>query len=85
MQANSGAIIADTFPPNARGSAFGYISFGWTSGAMLGIVLGGVITAFVGWEYIFFINIPIGIATLVLVYIYVGMGYVSRPIWIQSE
>ena len=66
MQANSGAIIADTFPPNVRGTAFGYISLGWTSGAMLGIVLGGIITTYVGWEYIFFINIPIGIAATVL-------------------
>lgn len=66
MQANSGAIIADTFPPDARGTAFGYISLGWTSGAMLGIVLGGLITTYAGWEYIFFINLPIGIlATLV--------------------
>ncbi|MDD1672832.1 MAG: MFS transporter [Methanomicrobiales archaeon] len=71
MQANSGAIIADTFPPNARGIAFGYISLGWTSGAMLGIVLGGVITTFVGWEYIFFINIPIGIVASGLGYHYV--------------
>src|SRR5271157_2459826 len=71
MQANSGAIIADTFPPNTRGTAFGYISLGWTSGAMLGIVLGGVITTFVGWEYIFFINVPIGIAATALGYLYV--------------
>jgi MFS family permease len=68
MQANSGAIVADTFPPNVRGKAFGYISLGWTSGAMLGIVLGGIITTFVGWEYIFFINIPIGIIASVLVH-----------------
>ncbi|HVP95755.1 MFS transporter [Methanoregula sp.] len=66
MQANSGAIIADTFPPNVRGTAFGYISLGWTSGAMLGIVLGGIITTYVGWEYIFFINIPIGIIATIL-------------------
>ena len=66
MQANSGAIIADVFPPHERGTAFGYISLGWTSGAMLGIVLGRVITTFVGWEYIFFINIPIGIAATLL-------------------
>ena len=70
MQANSGAIIADTFPPNVRGTAFGYISLGYTSGAMLGIVLGGIITTYVGWEYIFFINIPIGIAATVLGYLY---------------
>jgi MFS family permease len=71
MQANSGAIVADTFPPNVRGKAFGYISLGWTSGAMLGIVLGGVITTFIGWEYIFFINIPIGIIASILGYIYI--------------
>jgi EmrB/QacA subfamily drug resistance transporter len=71
MQANSGAIIADIFPPNERGVAFGYLSLGWTSGAMLGIVLGGIITTFVGWEYIFFINLPIGIAASVLGYFYV--------------
>jgi EmrB/QacA subfamily drug resistance transporter len=66
MQANSGAIIADVFPPNARGRAFGYLSMGFTGGAMLGIVLGGAIASFIGWEYIFFINIPIGIIALVM-------------------
>ena len=71
MQANSGAIVADTFAPNVRGKAFGYISLGWTTGAMLGIVLGGVITTFAGWEYIFFINIPIGVFATVLGYYYV--------------
>jgi MFS family permease len=85
MQANSGAIIADMFPPNARGSAFGYISLGWTSGAMLGIVLGGVITTFVGWEYIFFINIPIGSLHRYWDTSTSGIEYVSRPIWIRSE
>lgn len=66
LQSNSGAIIADIFPKNERGSAFGYNSLGWTAGAMIGIVLGGVITTFFGWEYIFFINIPIGIAAVIL-------------------
>jgi MFS family permease len=71
MQANSGAIVADTFPPNVRGTAFGYISLGWTSGAMLGIVLGGIITTYVGWQYIFFINLPIGILATLLGFRYV--------------
>jgi len=70
LQANSGAIIADVFPRNERGKAFGYNSLGWTSGAMIGIVLGGVITTFLGWEYIFFINIPIGIVAVILGIIY---------------
>ncbi len=80
MQANSGAIIADEFPPNARGTAFGYISLGWTSGAMLGIVLGGIITTYIGWEYIFFINVPIGIIATFL-----GIRYVKDSVRIKSH
>jgi len=80
MQANSGAIIADTFPPNVRGTAFGYLSLGWTSGAMLGIVLGGIITTYVGWEYIFFINVPIGIAATVL-----GFRYVTDNLQVNAR
>ena len=38
---------------------------------MLSIVLGGIITTFVGWEYIFYINIPIGIIASVLRYFYI--------------
>ncbi|MDD1752640.1 MAG: MFS transporter, partial [Methanotrichaceae archaeon] len=66
LQANGGAIIADIFPVEERGKAFGYNSMGWTIGSMIGIVLGGVITTYVGWEHIFFINIPIGIAAVLL-------------------
>ena len=65
MQATSGAIIADYFPREKRGKAYGYNSLGFTSGAMLGIVLGGIITTFISWQYIFFINIPIGIIAVI--------------------
>ncbi len=64
MLANSGAIISDHFPPERRGWAFGYTSLGWNLGAILGIVLGGAITTFLGWRYIFFINAPIGLAAV---------------------
>jgi MFS family permease len=72
MQATSGAIIADYFPKEKRGRAYGYNSLGYTSGAMLGIVLGGVITTYVSWQYIFFINIPIGVIAVM-----VGLKYVK--------
>jgi EmrB/QacA subfamily drug resistance transporter len=72
MQATSGAIIADYFPRERRGRAYGYNSLGYTSGAMLGIILGGVITTFVSWQYIFFINIPIGIVAVAA-----GLKYVK--------
>ena len=79
MQANSGAIVADTFPVEYRGAAFGYIALGWTSGAMLGIILGGLITTFAGWEYIFFINVPIGIFATML-----GFRYVRDTVRIHA-
>ena len=72
MQATSGAIIADYFPREKRGRAYGYNSLGFTAGAMLGIVLGGVITTFISWQYIFFINIPIGIIAVT-----VGLKYIK--------
>ena len=72
MQATSGAIIADYFPREKRGRAYGYNSLGFTAGAMLGIVLGGIITTFVSWQYIFFINIPIGIIAVI-----VGLKYLK--------
>ena len=66
LQATSGAIIADYFPRERRGRAYGYNSLGFTAGALLGIVLGGVITSFINWQFIFFINIPIGIVAVII-------------------
>jgi EmrB/QacA subfamily drug resistance transporter len=61
VTANSGAVIADTFPPERRGRAYGFNSIGWSLGAVIGIVLGGVIVTFISWRWIFWINVPIGI------------------------
>ena len=72
LQATSGAIIADYFPRERRGRAYGYNSLGFTAGAMLGIVLGGIITTFLSWQYIFFINIPIGIIAVIA-----GLKYIK--------
>jgi len=66
VTANSGAIIADLFPRERRGRAYGYNSVGWSIGAVLGIVLGGIIVTYVSWRWIFWINVPIGGAALVL-------------------
>ena len=42
ITANSGAVIADTFPKEQRGRAYGFTGIGWNTGSVLGIVLGGV-------------------------------------------
>ncbi len=66
MFANASALIATVFPPDRRGRAFGFMVFGWSIGAILGILLGGVITTALGWRYIFFINLPIGVVAVAL-------------------
>jgi Arabinose efflux permease len=66
LTSNSYAIIADVFPPNSRGKAYGITALGWNVGALLGIVLGGVLTTFFGWRFIFYINVPIGIISVIL-------------------
>jgi EmrB/QacA subfamily drug resistance transporter len=62
---NSAAIITDAFPPHERGRALGINQVSIVAGAVSGLVLGGIITSTIGWRWIFFVNVPIGIiATL---------------------
>ncbi|TAN23620.1 MAG: MFS transporter [Actinomycetota bacterium] len=66
VMANSGAVIADTFPPNRLGRAYGFNSVGYTVGAILGILLGGVIVTYLSWRWIFWVNVPLGIVAYLL-------------------
>ncbi len=66
VSANSGAIIADSIPVARRGRAYGLTSVGWNVGAILGILLGGILITFVSWRFIFLINLPIGIAAIII-------------------
>ena len=72
LASNSSAIIADTFERHRIGKAYGYTGLSWNIGALLGILLGGFITTFIGYRYIFFINVPIGIVALAL-----GLKYIT--------
>lgn len=78
MVATGTAILADHFPAAVRGRAFGYTTMGWNVGATLGIVLGGILTTFFGWRYIFFINVPIGIVAVGIGYRVLGVGHRVR-------
>jgi EmrB/QacA subfamily drug resistance transporter len=65
MFACSLALIAQAFPPRERGTAFGI--FGATTGAAVAIgpLVGGALTESLGWEWIFFVNVPIGLLAIV--------------------
>ena len=62
LTANAGAVIADVFPREQRGRAYGYYAIGWNTGSVLGVVLGGLIVTYVSWRWVFWINVPIGLA-----------------------
>jgi EmrB/QacA subfamily drug resistance transporter len=60
------AMIVAMFPePGEQAKAFGVFSFVASAGAAVGLVAGGVITEAVSWHWIFFVNVPLGIATAV--------------------
>ncbi len=57
-------MIVTMFPePQEQAKAIGVYSFVAAAGASIGLLLGGVITQAVDWHWIFFVNLPIGIAT----------------------
>jgi EmrB/QacA subfamily drug resistance transporter len=66
MFATSLALIAGAFHGKERGLAFGV--YGGVIGAAVAVgpVIGGVITSGIGWEWIFFVNVPIGIGAVFL-------------------
>lgn len=59
---NSAAILTDAFPANERGKALGINQISIVVGSVSGLVLGGFLTGLAGWRWIFFVNVPIGIA-----------------------
>ncbi len=65
---NSVAILTDAFPSNERGKALGINQIAIVLGSVLGLVLGGFLTSYLGWRSIFWINIPIGIIGIISSY-----------------
>jgi DHA2 family multidrug resistance protein len=68
LQPMAQAILADTFPPEKRGLAFALYGITAVVAPTVGPTLGGWITFNYSWRWIFFINLPVGLATLGLVY-----------------
>ncbi len=60
------AILADTFPPQKRGMAFAIYGMAVVLAPAIGPTLGGYITDNFDWRWIFFINVPVAIVSLIL-------------------
>ena len=62
------SIVSVTFEEGSeRNKALGILGAIAGSGAAIGVLFGGVLTEYAGWEWIFFVNAPIGLGTLVFV------------------
>ena len=64
--ANNQGIITRVFPGNERGRALGFIGTAVALGSLAGPALGGLIVSVTSWDYIFWINIPIGVICFIL-------------------
>ncbi|HEY4414432.1 MAG TPA: DHA2 family efflux MFS transporter permease subunit, partial [Verrucomicrobiae bacterium] len=62
------SILADTFSPEKRGLAFAVYGIAVVVAPAIGPALGGWITDTYSWRWIFFINIPVGILSLIMTY-----------------
>src|SRR5512139_1240743 len=62
IMANGRALVTVNSPPSERGKALGFTSMAFHVGYITGPTLGGFIIDAVGWRWIFFLTIPIGIA-----------------------
>ena len=71
LQPLSQSILLETFPPRQHGIAMAVFGVGIMFGPIIGPLLGGWITDNWSWHWIFFINIPIGIISILLTMLFI--------------
>ncbi len=67
IMANSFVAIADLFPPETRGKYQGFVGVVFGMSSVIGPTLGGFITDNLSWNWVFLVNIPLGIPVAVLI------------------
>jgi EmrB/QacA subfamily drug resistance transporter len=73
------AIITQIFPAQERGRALGIMGSVVSIGVALGPPLGGLILSVASWHWIFLVNLPIGLAALLIVYRFIPSLPPARP------
>jgi DHA2 family multidrug resistance protein len=71
LQPISQAVLLESFPPQDRGKAMGFWGLGIVVAPMLGPVLGGWLTDSYSWRWVFYINVPIGIAAVMMTKLFI--------------
>jgi DHA2 family multidrug resistance protein len=82
MQPLSQAVLLEAFPPHDRGKAMGFWGLGIVTAPILGPVIGGWLTDAYSWRWVFYINIPVGVISILMTQMFIfDPPYMKR----QSE
>jgi DHA2 family multidrug resistance protein len=80
LQPLSQAVLLEAFPPEERGKAMGFWGLGIVVAPVLGPVLGGWLTDSYSWRWVFYINIPVGIAS-----IWMTKAFIRDPPYLRQQ
>lgn len=81
LQPISQAVLLESFPPEDRGKAMAFWGLGIVVAPMLGPVMGGWLTDSYSWRWVFYINVPVGIASLVMTELFIfDPSYIRRAV-----
>jgi MFS transporter, DHA2 family, multidrug resistance protein len=80
LQPLSQAVLLEAFPPHDRGKAMGFWGLGIVVAPILGPVVGGWLTDNYSWRWVFYINIPVGVASIVMTKM-----FIFDPPYLRSE
>jgi DHA2 family multidrug resistance protein len=79
LQPLSQAVLLEAFPPHERSKAMGFWGLGIVTAPIFGPVLGGWLTDNYSWRWVFYINIPVGIVSLVMTKLFIfDPPYIER-------
>ena len=79
LQPISQAVLLETFPPQERGKAMAFWGVGIVVAPILGPTLGGWLTSTYSWRWVFYINLPIGIASIIMTRLFIFDPHYIRP------
>jgi len=79
MMPLSQAIIGDIIPPRERGKYQGLLGAVFGVASIIGPLVGGYVTEHLGWRWLFFVNVPVGLVTLAVVGISMHVPQHKRP------
>lgn len=80
MQPLSQAVMLEAFPPSQRGKAMGFWGLGIVVAPILGPVLGGWLTDSYSWRWVFYINLPVGIVSILMT-----RAFIFDPPYLKRE